>query len=299
MLSSRVLHFTQSELTWECMEGEHCECGDVSRKPAGFQEGKQEYLGNLDNIVKYGRGYSQLFWNSIVKQYSRLQLSFGKDRLPALAGLARQMQPYRNTRYLAGLWEDTFLSDLVWYTSNESNLGDPPFLGRPEVKYAPTWSWASVNRPVGFHALGDNRKAGVLEVECIAVGEDSFGAVASGRLRMSGPLISATLRFGKWNIHHEKQFWYIESENQVDLSVNADYDYSQEGDSKIRIGEMVYLLHIASDVSMSVSLVLRSFDGASQVYERIGTVFTEHLDVNLEAVRRLFDDVDDVVVTIS
>jgi hypothetical protein len=85
-------------------------------------------------------------WRTIVDHYSKLSLTFPKDVLPALSGLAKmflQMRP--GDRYLAGLWEQSLIDDLAW-----NSCYNMPTLPRPEVFRAPPWSWASVTQRVMF-----------------------------------------------------------------------------------------------------------------------------------------------------
>ncbi|KAI1128579.1 hypothetical protein F5Y10DRAFT_240101 [Nemania abortiva] len=56
----------------------------------------------------------QIVWCRMVERYSRLELTYPSDRQPAILGLAKHMASKRQSRYLAGLWEDTLISDLAW-----------------------------------------------------------------------------------------------------------------------------------------------------------------------------------------
>jgi hypothetical protein len=56
-------------------------------------------------------------WHEIVGGYSGLDLSFGKDKFPAISGAAKQMgtvQHGKLGRYLAGLWENNLDVDFFW-----------------------------------------------------------------------------------------------------------------------------------------------------------------------------------------
>ncbi|KAI1416501.1 HET-domain-containing protein [Hypoxylon sp. FL1857] len=83
-------------------------------------------------------------WHHIVEQYSPLVLTRDTDRLPALSGLAERMTPYLG-KYLAGLWDRSFLRDLTWRV-DKLPLG----LGPPAKRKVPSWSWVSVNTGVSF-----------------------------------------------------------------------------------------------------------------------------------------------------
>jgi hypothetical protein len=81
-------------------------------------------------------------WQNLVTTYSTCDLTFGKDKLVAISGMASYIE--RNLHladYFAGLWKYKILDQLLW--SVVLNHDIPSF--RPESYQAPTWSWASVN----------------------------------------------------------------------------------------------------------------------------------------------------------
>jgi hypothetical protein len=73
-------------------------------------------------------------WNGILREYCSLDMTFHKDKLPALSGVAKLMQSLRKKEvYLAGPWKDLLHQGLCWYFED------------PEQRYqsewrAPTWS---------------------------------------------------------------------------------------------------------------------------------------------------------------
>ncbi|ORY17342.1 heterokaryon incompatibility protein-domain-containing protein, partial [Clohesyomyces aquaticus] len=78
----------------------------------------------------------RLEWQDLVQAYSRRKLTFARDRLPAIAAIAERMQDRRtNDRFLAGLWEQTILHDLVW--RSKSKAVKP----KNNTIYLPIWSW--------------------------------------------------------------------------------------------------------------------------------------------------------------
>jgi hypothetical protein len=101
LLSPRVLYFGEHELVWECSEFASCECRGLSqytlpRDLYTFMEKAESFT-----LEKFSRSTER--WYRIVEGYSTLNLSFEKDTLPALSGLAKYMQQYRTDRYLAGI----------------------------------------------------------------------------------------------------------------------------------------------------------------------------------------------------
>jgi hypothetical protein len=54
-------------------------------------------------------------WRMIVKAFTSRDLTYGSDKLPAIAGAATTMPQAASSRYLAGLWSDSFHLDLLWH----------------------------------------------------------------------------------------------------------------------------------------------------------------------------------------
>ncbi|PVH87791.1 HET-domain-containing protein [Cadophora sp. DSE1049] len=110
LLSPRILHFLREELVFEC-----CESQSETRSPL----------------------YPPIWntrWYNIVGEYTKLKMSFEKDKLTALSGVASQMQGSRHDLYLAGLWKSTYLRDLAWRT-DIARLRE-----RPKTWRARSWS---------------------------------------------------------------------------------------------------------------------------------------------------------------
>ena len=53
-------------------------------------------------------------WSALVGNYSSRNLTFGKDKLPALAGLAQKIHEDTKYTYVTGLWLETLLWGLPW-----------------------------------------------------------------------------------------------------------------------------------------------------------------------------------------
>lgn len=52
-------------------------------------------------------------WFGIIEKYSKMHLPRETDRLPAIAGLARSVEPRRG-HYVAGIWERDMPAALLW-----------------------------------------------------------------------------------------------------------------------------------------------------------------------------------------
>jgi hypothetical protein len=120
-----------------------------------------------------------------VEEYTRQQLSFQSDIFPALQGLAKTLQGSSKPRYLAGLWEDTLIFDLMWTASGTHE--------RPGKWRAPSWSWAAVVGSVSMYGIKSSAVAEVMYVETVPRGTDPFGELQCGLLEIKGNAIGAQL----------------------------------------------------------------------------------------------------------
>jgi hypothetical protein len=88
------------------------------------------------------------------------------DRLPALAGIARELEIAWKDTYVAGMWLSNLFEWLTWY----SDCKEPP----KSAYRAPSWSWASVDGTITFHWTGGTKYAA--EILSCDVGRSTHGA---------------------------------------------------------------------------------------------------------------------------
>lgn len=251
LLAPRILHFWPHELYYQCMEMHACECGanlrDGVEKGAhidalGHGRGWVDVVGGddssddgkdsdgSDNIGERRHRRRrrrrpqdrkllalQQRWRDMVTQYSRLRLTFGSDRLPALAGLAKQMMRVRGGKYLAGMWEDSLFEDLCWTVVEERSSSEtipPPKDAGAYI--APSWSWASVLEPVQYGNDMINRRreqefvpdAKLVSIKVVNVdAHEPTGQVVSGELKL----------YATWTQTYPDQHEYGRPESREDV----------------------------------------------------------------------------------
>jgi hypothetical protein len=209
-------------------------------------------------------------WAEIVGEYSRLALSFHKDKLPALSGLAQQIQTFRSDQYLAGLWSDDLLQGLLWNVWEKTSLRP-----RPSQAVGPTWSWASVNSGVSMHwtSWADKYpKAEIFEAEAHLVSPDPYGETRSGFLVLSGLLIPAVLHYVHGNNFGTSQDYKLEVPGLRASFLRLDYDLKAVGSYQVPDGMPVFCLRMQSGwhcQSEHGCLVIRLVE-EPHVYQRIG-----------------------------
>lgn len=208
LLSPRVLHFGKRELSWECMEHTACECGELQgRKPTGqvvYERHKIQHSQSFENCPNDQALHSR--WRRMVGEYSGLGLTVATDKLPALSGLAKQMQRHRpRDRYLAGLWARTLFTDLLWIsrsirgegsTPADVNAGEvnawPSVSGISSKWRAPTWSWANIENPVRYQMCDVPKAvyARLVDARIVpAPQSDETGQLTSAEIVLEGRLL--------------------------------------------------------------------------------------------------------------
>lgn len=230
-LSRRILHFAKDEVYWRCRESGACETSPslstfTSTGTFPLSEIKSEY----DALHR---------WTKIVKEYSWGRLSKKRDKLPALSGMAVEMQVASRDTYLAGIWRKHILFGLCWTAESE-------YAERPELYRAPSWSWASIdsvidNPAVRAQFLSGHRgfmpqllstsfsfetydfNPGLREMASIedvqvepSSGSNPYGQVDSGWIKISSHLfqVSFSPKSPSWT-----QYWNIISTNGQQLKL--------------------------------------------------------------------------------
>ncbi|TGO27653.1 hypothetical protein BPAE_0039g00630 [Botrytis paeoniae] len=176
LLAPRSLHFTQSELFWEC---QHCDASESF--PDYYPQVSPPTILHRD----HDKPLSDI-WHTIVQLYTSTNLTFAKDKLVAISGLAQLIQKKNRDLYLAGLWWNDIELQLLW---SQSLPGRRLPIGS---KYrAPSWSWASVDEMGGvlYPSRSDTRDyifcSHVIDAHVVPAGNDPFGELMGGALEMS------------------------------------------------------------------------------------------------------------------
>jgi hypothetical protein len=128
-------------------------------------------------------------WYTCLDEFSRRKLSYGSDKLPAVAGLAKAMHnrtPQLDV-YYAGIWKSDFVRGLLW---RAQKLGG---LSQPASFRAPSWSWAALDGEIthDWRALKHFDPSWQPVVEGINVrckGRSGYGEIQSAGLRLKAPM---------------------------------------------------------------------------------------------------------------
>ncbi|KAE9376143.1 HET-domain-containing protein [Stipitochalara longipes BDJ] len=154
-LSPRIIHMLENCWIWECNSVLRTSALRSEIIPIGKSWRK---LSPNQGSPAFRRKSALFSWEDIIIDYSKRQLTYDSDKLPAISGIADKLQRDIGGRYLAGIWE-TDLCGLLWYCGNKpircklDSIPPPKSqipVRSPKTYRAPTWSWASLDEPVSY-----------------------------------------------------------------------------------------------------------------------------------------------------
>lgn len=181
VLAPRTIYFASQQLHWECISTRACETF-----PGSYEKGTLTTPGLPASIWDSSRSSIAFKWSGIVDHYSYGRVTFRKDKLVALSGVARRFARKFGTTYVAGMWKEELLNQLLWKTMD--SYTESSFATETSI---PSWSWASVD--VGVHVPSSYEfeqfrpLVSILEATAKPV-DDIFGDVEGGAIRMMGKL---------------------------------------------------------------------------------------------------------------
>lgn len=209
LLSRRIIHYTSSQMYFECQCGLQSEDGfhvpntrfsiqrmvQANKNPTAGQgvPGTSEPSFVRGGPPRRGQGPRMKGgWLSLVEDFSRRALEDPSEKLTAIAGAARVLAEHTEDEYLAGLWHSHILEDLFWHTEDPSHGADRVMKNSGEVQAgvvpqyrAPSWSWAALDSAVRFDTLDhQGTLAQVVKCKTRPSGVDPFGAVSDGELEL-------------------------------------------------------------------------------------------------------------------
>jgi hypothetical protein len=245
-LSSRILHFTESLLVWEChasFKNENYTKTDYY--PSFISTNKHpDLLKRLINGIRWSvSGVGSMLgstvhsesndtelttprkiyrsWCEFLVHYSECALTKDSDVLVAIIGIADEVGHAMSDCLVAGLWKGHFIEEMCWALSGESR--------RPILWRAPSWSWASiVGRIFPSSTLHWDPVYSMATVVELCISTKPSGEVEQGSsVLLECRPIPASLRLrnqrhGKARFTSDKGTWPSLTEEVVDGVFNAD-----------------------------------------------------------------------------
>ena len=193
ILSPRILHFTRSQLFWECRE---CLLAEDNLRPWALWQAQpstvsglaRNLYGTATDAATRARLLAIWYQNVVAHSYSKRKLTHADDKLIAISGIARAFHRHLRSAYVAGLWaHQDFAWGLAWRRRGPA--------ARPAAYRAPSFSWAALDATVEWPAQSDAGRSSV-RLESVHVdtdGADPFGRVAAAWIEVTGLVRAATV----------------------------------------------------------------------------------------------------------
>jgi len=294
----------------------HCECGKHvhSTHPTKVKHAATLSLGSKDN---WGQTPHDRWWQ-IVEEYSVLKLTKLSGRLPALSGMAKQIQSLSGDQYIAGLWKEKFNTDLQWLCPCRMKVR------KPRECHAPTWSWACMGcKVVDANAPKRPGMPPIFKIHDVSIkyyGNSIYGGVQSCGVTLSGLVFCATL---KYYLQHSFEARYTGFKNtfagggvRYNLIIQKtaeeiefefpDYELDASGEGYVPDGEIPYCMLLSewgkSEPHTGEWLVLHCVDRSTFTLERVGLTEgrlpNKGYDNSINYGETLLESCEEIVVTI-
>ena len=235
VLSTRAILITKEEIRWSCRSEKTCEC------KSDFHP--QQHWPSINDIKTAADAFA--FWKEMVHRYSSRRLTYNKDKLIALSGIAQVVSQFTCAKYIAGIWSENLVAELAWRRIHSSmeNASSRVEWGFMAEYQAPSFSWASIQGVVDslprthvqdIHSW--NQTFSLIDMHVSQIGLNPFGAVSGGYIKVHGYLVQATMA---WRDRHrvdphycvftdswETIHWLVDSGLDTDIEefvfINAD-----------------------------------------------------------------------------
>jgi hypothetical protein len=280
-LTPRIVHFAKDMLHWKCLECkaqeteiENSISASSSHRESWFDSFKNLFRKKTFGTASHPKAVLEAYkareeWYEIVKGYTRASLTFSKDKLPALQGVAKRVQSKRQCAYYAGLWEDELCMDLAWF------LGTPT---TSKITYrAPSWSWASTEGCVHYNTqLYMKAEASVVHVETVPAGKDPLGEVTAGTLVIRGLCLPAVVKLeaAQGNRKAHETLSVMGNNGPVKMQWQQDHKNSNLEDQSLT----AVLLVSDNSLFEAYHLVLLPTKKDNRVYQRVGLAVWRNAD---------------------
>ncbi|EQB52770.1 hypothetical protein CGLO_07576 [Colletotrichum gloeosporioides Cg-14] len=137
-LSRRTVHFTSTQMYWECGEGVHCETlAELGNRQSMF-------LGD-SNFPTYGLEYYRderiRLVQYLYQVYSGLSLTKSHDRSKAILGLQKRLGSTFKSKAMYGVISKYFERTCLWQADVPGSLSQIHYESSQTV---PSWSWMAV-----------------------------------------------------------------------------------------------------------------------------------------------------------
>lgn len=278
-LSHRLLTFDRLQMSYTCLRHGLLESREVP--DAAAREEKNSFLPRLYTASgKDDQSRTELLitWYQAVADYTSRSLTFQKDKLVAIAGMARIVGDFMEDDYYAGLWKRNLPQALLWSPYEEETFPNAPHRASLPSSYrAPSWSWASVESPISNflcrQTLGSKTHAEITSIKTTLKGPDPYGRVKFGYLNIKAPFLEATVGAPSSRWPYQPNILPLDSFSQFSLGVAK----PTEEESKLghaifdlewlQPGSRIWLLQITDIYGLILRPVNRN---NNEIFSRVG-----------------------------
>ena len=278
-LSTRTVHFGKHQVYWECQTCFASEDTSEDKVWGTVLNGRDGSIGWGDKIMDSTRQ-----WQKIISEYTSLRLTYDSDRLPAIAALADMMSRLRRSDdiYIAGLWRNSILSDMLWRSDHfEPGKWGQPLEPRP-ARLVPSWSWASVQNAKAVwpgHAFLDTTK--IVSLDYTAIGAAHLGEVSNASIVLRTHVLDLTgteISYPPWSsdiiddiVRSSPPMASFGRNNSVKINCSFVQDYDlTTADPPYVPGHVLKLLVSHQDHRALGGIVVRQMTEEPVQWERIG-----------------------------
>ncbi|UPK91174.1 hypothetical protein LCI18_002109 [Fusarium solani-melongenae] len=169
VLSQRILYLGNDQLYWECDHLTASEDDPSAYGRDGCRESiHTESLETSEVSSSTMCGLHASTWLRMMEDYSSKALTYDKDRLVAISGLARLRSLLTQEQYITGIWINYWHLDLTWYPAKPRSVRPWPshryvHENTPPASLPP-WSWASFPSAIMWGTADDR---GIFETKKI------------------------------------------------------------------------------------------------------------------------------------
>ena len=300
LLSTRVLSFEDDRTWWECAS-----CRMVEALHPCIQSSTNTRYG-LDKakepLLKFTSAQIYDWWLLALEEFSKRQLTYGEDLLPAVAGLASVVSRVTTDTYLAGLWQQDLGRGLLWNCEGFPSRSQIPDLT------APSWSWARSENKV-WHETSDlsdfKSTVAFVSADIKTAGANLFGRVLPGSvLTIRAPTRPALIH---WELYDDRVRCFIPTAQPGEVRISLDSDIAcrtnvldtQKSLLAMKVASFFY--EIAPGMLKKTSGLLLQLTSDGTNYRRIGTIDASplrNLDGGPEAVDHFYSDAETKTISI-
>jgi hypothetical protein len=291
LLSRRVLNMCGEEMVWECNTHTKCECTKMDDFGGSF---KHNFTRIVCNEVAHPNVFIEM-WDLVLARYLARNLTFQKDRLTAIEGVAQKLVSTRPGlgKCVVGHWEAWLLAGLLWFVGVDGIFMHD---GRDTGSVAPpTWSWASLKGCWQYGRVPIERGFPTVLVNTSWRMSSTTGNFPKTTwIQLKGPFLSAKLEYTQNSTGSNDQ---VRFEAQHPRLLELDEEKAQKGFAVVYVdtvlesqlnpllpGATVYLLevqteeHFPGDPIVGRGLILRPHFGdiSSDSFERVGIFYCRH-----------------------